>query len=156
MKEIKLTQGKVALVDDEDFENLNQCKWFAMKHGRTFYAGRAIRVSGKRNTQSMHCLIMNGKGIDHIDHNGLNNQKSNLRFCTSSENSMNRRKKQNCTSIYKGVSFFKRDKIWRAEIEINYRHIRLGRFVSEVEAAQAYNKKAIELFGEFAHINDFS
>ena len=155
MKEIQLTQGKVALVDDEEFEKLNQFKWCAKKDGNTFYAIRGIRIGSKTQTIQMHNFIMNGKGVDHIDHNGLNNQKSNLRFCTQSENMMNRSKGGNCTSIYKGVSFHKRDKIWRAKIHINGKDIHLGNFISEIEAAKAYNNKAIELFCEFANLNNF-
>lgn len=162
MKEIKLSQfgknkGKyVALVDDEDFEGLNSFKWYAMEGGKTFYAVRRIMFNGKRRGILMHCEIMNGKGIDHIDHDGMNNQKSNLRFCTQRENMMNQRKQENTSSIYKGVCFFKRTGKWMAHITINGKNIHLGYFETEIEAAKAYNDKAIELFGEFANLNDFS
>lgn len=101
----------------------------------------------------MHIEIMGKRGIDHRDHNGLNNQKSNLRFCTPSENAMNARKNENSSSVYKGVCFFNRDKKWLAQIQVNGKPIRLGCFASEVEAAKAYNNKAIELFCEFANLN---
>lgn len=153
MKEIYLSQGQIALVDDEYFEYLNGFKWYALKARNTFYAARKIWVSGKQKTILMHWEVMNGKGIDHIDGNGLNNQKSNLRFCTQSENCMNTRKYANKSSLYKGVSFFKRDSNWRAQIMINRKEIHLGYFTSEVNAAKAYNEKAIELFGEFANLN---
>ena len=161
MKEINLSQGKfcknrgkyVALVDDEDYELLNQFRWCANKIGNTFYAIRNIVIDGKHKVQYMHGDIMNGKGIDHIDHNGLNNQKSNLRFCTKRENSMNQRKMENASSIYKGVTFNKRDRNWIAQIMINGKNIRLGCFISETEAAKAYNTKAIALFCEFANLN---
>ena len=153
MKEIQLTQGKVALVNDEDFEKLNQFKWHLAKYRKSSYAIRNITVNGKQKKIPMHCAVMNGKGIDHIDHNGLNNQRSNLRFCTKSENAMNNQKQKNCTSIYKGVYFFKRDKKWMAHIELNGKQTYLGTFSSEVDAALAYNEKAIELFGEFANLN---
>ena len=118
MKEIKLSQGRfcknrgkyVALVDDEDFEISNKFRWHAAKSGKTFYAERIITVDGKQTMQSMHGVIMNGKGVDHIDHDGLNNQRSNLRLCTQSENNMNQRKRENCTSVYKGVNFSKHTK----------------------------------------------
>lgn len=154
MKEIKLTQGQIALVDDDDFEALNQYKWSAKKSGSKFYARRSIIVHGKQITQYMHCEVMKGKGIDHIDINGLNNQKSNLRICTQSENMMNVQKKENCTSVYKGVNFHKPNSKWRAAIKINGKQIHLGYFTSEADAARTYNKKAIELFCEFANLNN--
>ena len=159
MKEIKLSQfgrnrGKyVALVDDEDFETLNRFKWCVRKDKNTFYAVRDIGVDGRRIALFMHCSIMNGKGVDHRDRNGLNNQKNNLRFCTNQENCMNRRKQENMTSIYKGVSFYKPTSKWHTQIKISGKVIHLGYFVSEVDAANAYNAKAIELFREFANIN---
>ena len=159
MKEIQLsTEGKsrgkhVALVDDEDFERLNQYKWAVLKKKHTFYALRCISVDGKQSMRYMHCEILKGKGIDHKDHNGLNNQKNNLRFCTQRENNMNRSKRENTSSVYKGVSFFKESRKWRAQIMINGKVIHIGLFASEVDAAKAYNIKAIELFGEFANLN---
>ena len=153
MKEIQLTQGKMALVDDESFETLNQFKWYAKKSGKTFYAVRNLYVCGRPKQIYMHCVIMNRKGIDHIDHDGCNNQKSNLRVCTRSENQMNRTKQENTSSIYKGVYFSKAHKKWKAEISINSKKIRLGNFDSEIDAAKAYNAKAVELFLEFANLN---
>lgn len=159
MKEIQLSkQGKMkgkyfALVDDEDFERINSFNWYLGRSGNTLYAARTFSVQGKKFVQYMHGAIMNRKSIDHIDHNGLNNQKSNLRFCTVSENNMNQRKQENRSSIYKGVSFNKRTGKWKAEIQINGKRIHLGRFILEVEAARAYNAKAISLFLEFANLN---
>lgn len=153
MKEIQLTQGQIALVDDEDFENLNQFRWCAVKIGRTFYAVRNVRIDGKKRGVRMHCQILGGKLIDHKDHNGLNNQKSNLRFCTASQNCMNKRKRKNCVSIYKGVCFHKQHKRWLAHIKKDGKDNHLGYFVTEIDAAKAYNIKAVELFGEFANLN---
>ena len=159
MREIKLSQtgkhaGKyVALVDDEDFEALNEIKWSIMKCPRSLYAVKIIRVNGRTATIRMHQLVLNGKGIDHIDGNGLNNQKYNLRFCTNSENQMNVRKQKNTSSIYKGVCFYKCSKKWMASIGLNGKKTHLGYFDTEAEAAKAYNTKAIELFGEFANLN---
>lgn len=104
----------------------------------------------------MHREIMNapkGMVVDHIDGNGLNNRKSNLRICTQAQNNLNSRPKRNCSSRYKGVSFYKRDKIWQVQIFHNSRTIFLGRFDDEIEAALAYDRKAAELFGEFAYLN---
>ena len=153
MEEIKLSQGKVALVDDEDYEYLNQWKWCAAKCGNTFYAVRAVSADGGQTIMRMHWEVMKAKGIDHIDRDGLNNQRSNLRLCTNSENHMNTRKCPNKSSIYKGVSFLKNAGKWRASIMINGKTIDLGLFVYEVDAARAYNLKAIKLFGDFANLN---
>ena len=161
MKEIQLSQfgknrGKyVALVDDEDFEALNQFRWHVSKSRNTIYAVRNVLDGEKKTMMRMHCMILKRKGIDHIDMNGLNNQKDNLRLCTRSENSMNinKRKQESCTSIYKGVAFYKHSGKWTAQIGINGKKIHIGYFASEVEAAKAYNAKAIELFCEFANLN---
>lgn len=161
MKEIQLSQwgknrGKyVALVDDEDFENLNQYKWAALKHGNTFYAVRSIYDNGKQAIY-MHGAIMGGKGVDHRDHNGLNNQRHNLRFCNQSENVINGQKSANRSSVYKGVCFNKSARKWEVQIILNGNRVHLGYFVLEVDAAKAYNAKATELFGEFANLNVIS
>lgn len=94
MKEIKLTQGKVVLVDDEDYEYLNQFKWYALKNHRTYYAQRVIQNNYIKRTLKMHRVIMDtpcGLEVDHIDGDGLNNQKCNLRNCTFAENRKNRK-----------------------------------------------------------------
>lgn len=159
MKEIQLSQrgkyrGKyVALVDDEDFDALNQFRWSVLKSGKTFYAMRQITVGGKRTAILMHCVIMGGKGVDHRDGEGCNNTHSNLRFCTPRQNMMNRRKQENTSSVYKGVYFYKQTNKWRAQIKIYGKEISLGYFVLEVDAARARNQKEIELFGPFANLN---
>lgn len=154
MKEIKLTQGKVALVDDEDYERLNQFKWCAVFDRNTFYAVRAKKRSeGKDRMIKMHWDILGLKGVDHIDHNGLNCQKSNLRKCTHQQNMMNRTANKNSTSKYKGVSFVSSRNKWLASISTHGKAINLGRHDNEKDAALAYDKKAIELFGEFAYLN---
>jgi hypothetical protein len=164
MKEIKLTQGKVALVDDEDYESLNKHKWYAKIGKETFYAVRAIYGTGKQKNISMHRVIM---GItdpkipcDHRDNDGLNNQRNNLRVCSNNQNQANARKRKNTTSKYKGVSIHTRvikDKTynsWQARIIFNGKSYCLGYYKAEEQAATAYNKKAIEFFGEFAKINE--
>lgn len=154
MKEIQLTQGKVALVDDEDYDYLMQWKWCAHKVYNTYYASRKYTKSKNPLEGScMHWRIMNGKMIDHIDGNGLNNQKSNLRFCTNSQNQMNMRSNINSTSKYKGVCWKTRDKIWVAQIKLNQKVKHIGSFKNEEDAARAYDAKAKELFGEFARLN---
>lgn len=151
MKEIILSKNKgITLVDDENYEWLNKYKWYLDDVG---YARSTIKSKNKR----IHRLIMNepkDMEIDHIDGNRLNNQKNNLRIVTRSQNNMNRLKVENCTSKFKGVCWNKRDKIWFAQIKINKKRFYLGNFKIEEEAAGAYNKAAIELFGEYACLNE--
>jgi len=159
MKEIKLTQGKVALVDDEDFDRvMNAGKWYVLKSNITYYAVKNTpRINGKQKKISLHTFILgtpeDGYEIDHKDNNGLNCIKDNLRFVTHQQNIMNKSKTKNCTSIYKGVYYYKRDNTWRAHININEKHFYLGAYEDEKLAACAYNAKALELFGEYASLN---
>jgi hypothetical protein len=160
MKEIQLTQGKVALVDDDMYEYLNQWKWQANKNGNKFYAKRSIKVSqGKQKTISMHRFItknINPKmHTDHLNGNGLDNRKINLRICTNSQNAMNQSKQINNTSGYKGVSYYKNsiNKKWMATIKLNNIKIYLGLFIDPKDAASAYNAAAIKFYGEFAKLN---
>ena len=161
MKKIQLSQGKVAIVDDDDFEWLSEWKWYAHKHWNTFYVWRSTntKLGEKRKTIQMHRLILglqrgDGKIVDHINHNGLDNRKCNLRIVTNSQNCMNQRPAKNFSSKYKGVSWRTSRKKWRAQIKLNKKTIYLGGFNSEEDAARAYNRKAIELFGEYAFLND--
>lgn len=161
MKEIPLSctrncknRGKyVALVDDEDFEYLNQFKWHANKKKNTIYASRNAYVNNKKVCVYMQWDIIGRTNIDHVDLNGLNNQKCNLRACTHQQNSMNMAPRKNSFSKYKGVSWSKWANKWRSKIGFNKKTIHLGYFKSELEAAKAYDNKAVELFGEFANIN---
>jgi len=150
MKEIPLTQGKFAQVDDEDFERLNQFKWFARKSRGTYYAGRnSAYVDGKRKTINMHTVILGVKKDlqgDHRDGNGLNNRRDNLRHVTRRQNNQNR-KNQIKTSEYPGVSWEKRRRIWVSKIGINGKYKHLGYFVSEISAFGAYCK-AVNGLGE--------
>ena len=157
MKEITLTQGKVALVDDEDFEELSKYRWSVCKKGRNnWYARRHQYVGpGKYAKVYMHKHIMNETGliVDHINGNSLNNQRSNLRYCTQAQNAMNSRHQEKCASKFKGVSKHIRFKTWQAAIVYQRKRIWLGCHGCEEAAALAYNKKAVELFGEFARLN---
>lgn len=133
MKEIALTQGKIALVDDEDYERLNQFKWCVQKHGRTYYAMRKFVTPHKTHkTQFIHQQIITvppGMETDHIDGDGLNNQKSNLRAVTHWENMQNYHADDK-TSKYSGVDFEKGVQRWRAR----YRGKFLGLFDTEDDA----------------------
>lgn len=146
MKEIKLTQGKVAFIDDEDFEFLNQFKWYAHKDCRTYYALRNIYLeNGKKHLLSIHSVIMgktpDGFVNDHKDGDGLNNQRYNLRFLTHRQNTQNRH--DATSSKYPGVAWYKRYSKWVASIRINKKQNTLGYFNTEEEAFETY-KKAVE------------
>ena len=157
MKEIKLYNRNkdingIVFVDDEDYEQLNKHAW----HLCHDYAQTNIKIDNKYKLKRMHRLIMGepeGFEIDHIDNNGLNNQKENLRIVTRQQNSMNQITTKSGTSKFKGVSFNTYKKKWTAQIDFNKNHYYLGVFKNEEDAALAYNKKAKELFGEYAYLN---
>ena len=161
MKLIPLTQGKFAMVDDDDFDFLNQWKWNAglKKSTNTYYASRnqrTVKKNARQETIRMHRVIMNaGKGqiVDHRDGNTLNNQKNNLRFCTNGQNSANRRARENKLSRFLGVHYQKDNKNWLAQIRVNKKTTHLGCFKNEIDAAIAYNNAAILYHGEFARLN---
>lgn len=156
MKTIELTQGKVTLVDDEDYDFLMQWKWHAMIKKEDYrYAARRKN----KKVLIMHRVIMNATDIkiavDHKDHDGLNNQKSNLRLCINAQNICNRR-----TSIHKSSSKYLgvylsnwAVKKWKAQITKNNQKFFLGHFDSEEDAACAYDAAAKRLHGEFANLN---
>jgi len=151
-KLIPLTQGKFAIVDPEDYDELSRYKWTAAKSPNTFYAVRSVR----RRQIRMHRLITDapkGLVVDHRNHNGLDNRKQNLRLCTRPENARNQRPQTNRSSKYKGVCWHKNQKKWLARVYSNGVTYHLGSFKSEIAAAKAYDKKAKELFGEYACLN---
>lgn len=156
-KEIQLTQGKVAIVDDGDYEYLSQFKWFARKNTNVWYAQRhSPYVDGKRKTIHMHREIMSASGehkVDHLDGNGLNNVRSNLRLATQAQNQYNRPKQANNASGFKGVHLRASDNVWVAHITHDGIRKHLGRFSSSEEAARAYDAAAKEFHGEFARLN---
>lgn len=155
MKQISLTQGKVAIVDDEDFDRLNAHKWYAHKNRGLYYAARHNVVGNKRGIIYMHREILGvlpGLEIDHKNGNGLDNRRVNLRICTHSDNQRNRGvHKGEKRSRFKGVSWDNRGKKWRARIGCPQQY--LGYFDSEIEAARQYDEKAEQLFGKFARLN---
>ena len=142
---IALTKGYFATVDAADYEALSRYKWTALVAGSKVYAIRAA----KGKTILMHREIMDApddKVVDHIDGNGSNNRRTNLRLCTRAQNLYNS-KPRAARSRYKGVRYDKRKQKWTAEITY------LGSFDDEIEAAKAYDRKAREFFGEFARLN---
>lgn len=149
--------GNYALVDDADYDWLNQWKWTAIKSGKTFYASRGFWVDRKIVGVKMHRQILGIEDqddiCDHADTNGLNNQRSNLRKCTRLENSMNRNPYEGRTSKYKGVHYDKESKKWRASIRLNGKLSNIGRFTTQEAAAKAYDEYAARMFGDFAVLN---
>lgn len=159
-RRIPLTQGKYAIVDPEDFDRLNAHKWYALNREERFYAGRAgPRRKGKPGpVLLMHRQILHvGRGmvVDHINHNGLDNRRANLRPATLTQNSRNRRKvkTEGHYSKYKGLTWYKSKNRWAAMIMANRKSKFLGYFDDEIEAARAYDVAARELHGEFAAMN---
>lgn len=161
MKEIKLNKGFVALVDDEDFERVNKFNWFVLKGTSTYYAQRTFWINGKQYHQYLHQFMFDyfkSKDskrivIDHINHNGLDNTRINIRECTHSQNRMNQIPINNKTSIYKGVDWSQKSKKYRAKIGINHKSIHIGFFASEKDAAIAYDMAAKKYHGDFAYLN---
>ena len=155
-KEGKNRNKFFAIVDDEDFDQLNLFNWFAYKskNDNTYYARRNDE---QKNTIALHRQIMNctkgdGKMIDHQDGNGLNCQKGNMRFATNSQNQRNKRNSAGSLSKYIGVDF-KGAKAWRARISVNKKSIHLGYFNEEIDAARTRDVAAKKYFGEFARLN---
>ncbi len=138
------------MVDNEDYDLLIKTNWHIHKSGGNFYA--------KNDCNQIHRVVMgckknDGLFIDHKDGNGLNNQKENLRFCTKQQNSRNSKKRNSCTSKYRGVYYIKNENKWGCHIAYNNKRKWLGLFVCEKDAAIRYNNEAVLFFGEFARLN---
>lgn len=164
MAEITLNDGQIALVDDADYDLVAGRSWCSMKHknAHTWYAVTTwVKPCGKRTTMMMHRLVMSagpGTRIDHVNGNGLDNRRSNLRFCTHMQNIQNigpRPKTAAIHSRFKGVRFESRSKRnpWLASIKANRVTFDLGCYPTEEAAAKAYDMAARKLHGEFARLN---
>ena len=160
-RRIPLTRGKYAIVDPERYSELAKDKWHVSWSENGLYAVRKFwtKEGGrfKQKYVSIHRVII-GAGerevVDHINHNSLDNRLANLRLATVQQNAWNARKRKcNCSSKYKGVSWSKIRKKWRARITFNGRLIFIGYFDREKAAAMAYDAKARELFGDYASLN---
>ena len=164
VKEIKLSRGMVAIVDDDMYDFLNQWKWFARTGDeKVFYACRTVYVmpvDGKRKAAlwHMHRIVAetpDGMVTDHINGNTLDNRRENLRVCMPNQNVKNMQKSTRpLSSPYKGVSFHKQSGKWQASIKTEYKQKWLGNFENQLDAAKAYNLAAIAQHGEYAKVNE--
>lgn len=151
MKSIPLTQGKFALVDDDDYEWLSQWKWYAKQDRNKWYA---VRKESPTKMIRMHRVILNaapGVEVDHWDGDGLHNWRGNLRRCTTTQNQGNRGKQVNNTSGFKGVRPYRGK--YQAQIQFKGKVIHIGYYATAEEAAHSYDEKARGLFGPFAKTN---
>lgn len=157
MKKIQLPHNRFTIVDDKDYEWLNQWKWHVQPSKNTDYVVRTEWVTPKKCICiRMHRLIMGVSGkvlIDHEDGDGLNNQRTNLRKADSVKNGANRRSAKNSSSKYLGVHFCKTRQKWVSQIQHKGKGKHLGIFNDEIKAAISYNHAALELHGEFANLN---
>ncbi len=157
-KEIKLNKGYVAIVDDEDYKRVSMRKWYVSNpktKGTTRYAMSFDYGKNRAKTILLHRFIMSpkkGMVIDHINRDGLDCRKTNMRECTMSQNLQNKRK-QRGTSKYKGVYLYKRTGRWIAQYRVNGKKTDVGSFENEIDAAIAYDKAVTKAFGEYARTN---
>lgn len=157
MQQVKTAQGDTILIDDCDYALVSSLNWTTVKRRNLKYAITHIRSESGFKQVYLHRFLLDppkGMYIDHIDSNGLNNTRTNIRICTPSENSKNARKLSEKSSIYKGVSKWTRVKRYAARIRYNGRDQWLGFFDTERDAALAYNSAAIQYYGEFARLNN--
>lgn len=155
---IPLSQGKVGIIDVEDFPFVSQWKWHASRYGNTFYVMRRRRVSDEDGASKIALAreLLNAPGgmvVDHINGDGLDNRRCNLRVVTQLQNTRNRRSATGSTSKYLGVCWHKGDRRWQAAIKVEHRNIYLGQFADEAEAARAYDRAALLRYGPYARLN---
>lgn len=161
MAEIQLSKGKVAVVDDTDFDWLNRWSWHFCERGYAERKGLKSEGTLFQKNIKMHRQILNlldkPQEVDHINHNPLDNRRSNLRGCSSSQNKANLRLRKDSSSGFKGIKYHKdcfRRKPWEVRIVVNGLRVSLGYFFTKEQAALAYNESAVKVYGEFACLNE--
>jgi AP2 domain len=156
--EVPLSQGLIAVIDAADEALIAPYKWCAsVGKWATYAVANYVKPDGRRSMLKMHRVIMGavpGQLVDHRNHNGLDNQRSNLRLCGTSQNGANARRSRRNSTGYRGVGWHKQAGKWRAYIEVDKKLRHLGLFDDPWEAAQAYNAAAREAWGEFAYQNE--
>jgi len=153
---IPLSRGLVAIVDENDFEMVSRFRWHACFGGRVAYAKATLAHGGTWASPRMHRMIMlpdPTEYVDHINGDGLDNRRCNLRVCTAAENAYNHRLQHNNQSGYRGVCWNRRDRVWAAQISSAGRYTYLGGYDTAEHAACAYDAAARNLHGEFARLN---
>lgn len=154
MRRILLSAGESAMVDDEDYHWLSQYEWYLIENGDHRYASRTETRDSKSYTVLMHREILgvvDRSEVDHINNDGLDNRRHNLRRCSHTQNMQNRVIHRNNKSGFKGVWFCSHR--WRVAIRVNNKPVHLGYYDDKIDAARAYNKAASAYFGEFAKLN---
>jgi hypothetical protein len=156
---IPLRSGERVLIDVDDYEKVSDYRWYYFRGTRpgVGYASTVRKIDGKNKSCFMHRLIMgaqSGIEVDHINGDGLDNRKQNLRLCNKSQQAANTGPNRCNTSGYKGVSFCRRENKWRSYITHNSKFRSLGYYETKEEAAFAYNEAARGYFGEFAYQNE--
>ena len=158
MKKIQLTQGENTIVDDQDVGIVNKHKWHILRGRNTFYAVRNVQIAKITKSIYLHRLLLglsrgDKQEVDHINHDGLDNRKKNLRIVDHRKNQWNTYPRADCLSKYKGISWDNQRKKWQARCMVNGHRYCLGRFDNEIDAAAIYNYFARICFGEYAHLN---
>ncbi len=161
MRNIRLSNGMIAIIDDEDFDALSIWSWHYKPSGLTGYAYRnAPRGSAGPRTPKMHQVVLAvrpGECVDHINGDGLDNRRGNLRVAVGNQNNANRKKSlKKASSRFKGVNWDPNRGKWLAYVRVNRKMKNLGRYILEEDAAKVYNAAAIEYFGEYAKLNEIS
>lgn len=157
---ISLTKGKHAIVDNDDYNMLLEYSWYSNESSSHPYAYRSQWVSGENRSVEipMHHVVMGcggeGKEVDHINGDGLDNRKENLRFVTRAQNNWNQKSRKFTSSKYKGVGWNKRRKYWESYIQVDNKKHHLGSHQNEEMAALAYDLSALCLRGEYARVNN--
>lgn len=155
MISLPLSQGYVAIIDDED-AHLARFKWHAAVRAHTVYAARNVRRGGVGSLVLLHREVLNaakGVQVDHMNRDGLDCRRENLRVATASQNQANSAHRRHASAPYKGVRWKKDHKKWEARIRFGGRDLHIGYFATAKEAACAYNAEAVKRFGQFARIN---